>query len=230
MCERRNHWENVRIQTVNKSPNSTVNSKPINNLKMTIDQCYEMECNRKSDINEHLPTLLKLANECETVTELGTRWVVSTWAFLKSSARRITMCDLTKPDVWFGNEQNTSPTPCKIEDVIASAPNKDVYFIEGNSLEVEITDTDLLFIDTWHCYDQLKAELDKHAHAINKYIVLHDVVTYGVVGESLYGDQNRHYEGLQRAIDEFLEENKNWSIHQWHTNNNGLGVLKRKSI
>jgi len=29
------------------------------------------------------------------------------------------------------------------------------------------------------------------------------------------------------SVDEFLEENKNWSVYQWHTNNNGLGVLKR---
>ena len=194
---------------------------------MSVDEYYNMELSRKSDINEHLPVLLELANECETVTELGTRWVVSTWAFLKSSAQRITMCDLTEPDFWHGKEGNPSPTPCRIEDIKAAAPDKDIYFFEASSLDVEITDTDLLFIDTWHCYDQLKAELDKHAHAVNKYIVLHDVVLFKDVGENFYGDHNRQYEGLQKAVDEFLEENKNWSVYQWHTNNNGLGVLKR---
>jgi|TARA_B100000085_G_scaffold285652_1_gene322823 cephalosporin hydroxylase len=194
---------------------------------MSVDQYYNMELERASDINEHLPVLLELANDCDTIVELGTRWVVSTWAFLKSSATRITMCDLKEPDVWHDSPENPSPTPCKLEEVIQSAPDKDVNFIKGSSLDLEITDTDLLFIDTWHCYDQLKAELDKHAHAVNKYIVLHDVVLFKYVGENFYGDQTRQYEGLQKAVDEFLEENKNWSVHQWHTNNNGLGVLKR---
>jgi cephalosporin hydroxylase len=185
-----------------------------------VDLYYQMECNRTSDINEHLPTLLELANECETVTELGVRYAVSVWAHLKSSARRITLCDLQKPDVWLNHPQNLSPTPCTMEEIEAAAPHKDIYFFEGSSLDIEITDTDLLFIDSFHSYSHLKAELDKHAHAVNKYIALHDIQTFKHRGQD-------GSEGLQKAIDEFLADNKEWSIHMWHTNNHGLGVLKR---
>ena len=57
---------------------------------------------------------------------------------------------------------------------------------------------------------------------------MHDVVLFAHEGESHYGDEGEQYEGMQRAIDEFLEANPNWEIHEWHTNDpNGLGVLKR---
>jgi len=38
--------------------------------------------NKKSDINEHLPTLSTFSSECETIFETGVRGVVSSWALL----------------------------------------------------------------------------------------------------------------------------------------------------
>ena len=38
--------------------------------------------NKKSDINEHLPTLSAFSSECETIFETGVRGVVSSWALL----------------------------------------------------------------------------------------------------------------------------------------------------
>ena len=35
-----------------------------------------------SDINEHLPTLYKYAQECESVIELGVRGVISSYALV----------------------------------------------------------------------------------------------------------------------------------------------------
>jgi hypothetical protein len=43
---------------------------------------FSRECDRDSDINEHLPTLSQLASECQEVAEMGVRSVVSTWALL----------------------------------------------------------------------------------------------------------------------------------------------------
>ena len=39
-------------------------------------------CNNPCDINEHLPTLKKYAQECSTVFETGVRGVVSSYALL----------------------------------------------------------------------------------------------------------------------------------------------------
>jgi hypothetical protein len=38
---------------------------------------YNELCNRRSDINEHLPTLYRYAKQCESVFETGVRGCIS---------------------------------------------------------------------------------------------------------------------------------------------------------
>jgi hypothetical protein len=47
-------------------------------------------------------------------------------------------------------------------------------YLGNNVLEVEIEETELLFIDTYHYYAQLKKELKLHAGKISRYIAFHD--------------------------------------------------------
>jgi hypothetical protein len=95
----------------------------------------------------------------------------------------------------------------------------------------EIEETDFLFIDTLHAYAQLKKELEMHALKAKKFIAFHDTVSYGERDEDNYTGviQKKHEkQGLNAAINEFLESNPQWSIEEVFTNNNGLTVLKRK--
>jgi hypothetical protein len=50
---------------------------------------------------------------------------------------------------------------------------------------------------------------------------MHDTTIFGEVGEGREGL------GLWKAIEEFLEINPHWSVHERYTNNNGLTILKR---
>lgn len=186
--------------------------------KQLINENYEKHCATPSDINEHLPTLYSLAKECETITEMGVRNVVSTWAFMLRNPLRLVGIDL-----------HTN------ENVEAA---KQIYpkweFIQGDSTKVEISNTDLLFIDTLHIGSVLRKELNKHADKVNKYIVLHDVETYGYKPEptdwqtpEIMENYLANDTGLMPVINEFLNNNENWYIYQHHKNNNGLMVLKR---
>jgi len=189
--------------------------------KDLLKEYYETECNFKSDINEHLPDLKEYASKCEAVTELGVRWIVSTWAFLSSSAKKITSIDIVNPEDW----PPIGPTPnqTSIARDIAKCCDKDYEFILGDSLDIDIEETDLLLLDTLHRYDQLKGELDRHSDKVKKYLVFHDTTTYGRTGEN-------GGEGILKAIYEFLQNNKNWEIEALKTNNNGLCVLKKKNV
>jgi hypothetical protein len=73
-----------------------------------------------------------------------------------------------------------------IQDVYdtAEAYNLDFTFIEGDVLKLEIEETDLLFLDTWHVYEQVRDELKLHANKVRKYICFHDIVSWGEVGET----------------------------------------------
>lgn len=173
---------------------------------------YNQKCSIPSDINEHLPTLKKYAEECEHITEMGVRWVVSTYALLMGKPKRMISYDI--------NEIVWKP----ISEMVSGV--SDFEFRVANTLDLEIEETDLLFIDTLHNYNQLSGELKLHGNKSRKYIIFHDTTTFEWIGES-YEDKMDE-KGLWPAIEEFLEVNPHWELHERFTNNNGLTILKRK--
>ena len=179
-----------------------------------------------SDINEHLETLKKYAQECDIIVEMGVRSIVSTWAFLAANPKKLISLDLYNPSRFGGNLQ-------EVYDA-ASFSDIDFSFVEQDSLSYNIDSCDLLFLDTWHDFLQLKKELTRHHSKVNKYIVLHDTVSYRYVDEKSADEmgmlnqiETNLPKGLWPAIEEFLYHNKNWVIWEKKANNNGLTVLKR---
>lgn len=196
---------------------------------MNLEDKYQTLCRTKSDINEHLPTLRKYAKKCEHVTEFGVREVVSTYAFLSAHPKVMRSYDVYKP------------SDSNYQEMMRLSSSVDFEFIQQNVLEIEIEQTDLLFIDTLHTYDQLIQELTKHGNKVNKYIILHDTTKFGKSNElhkkiingkkikTKYPVLNSDGKvGLKQAVDDFLKENNNWVIKEVFTNNNGLTVLEKK--
>lgn len=172
---------------------------------------YNQLASTPSDIYEHMPTLHRYAKECSHVTELGVRDVVSTWAWLDAKVPIIRCYDLFDPAA-----QNLQEA-----QLFADKNALDFKFTRANVLNIILEPTELLFIDTWHVYRQLKQELSLHGLVASKYMIFHDTTTYGRVGE----DGSKL--GLQDAIDEWLHYNNTWRIREIYTNNNGLTVLER---
>jgi hypothetical protein len=173
-----------------------------------------------SDINEHFPTILHYGGECEVIVEMGVRGIVSTWGWLACNPKKLTCYDLFNPSNWGGN----------IHDIYDTAQQHDIdfNFILGDVLKIEIEPTDLLFIDTWHAYHQLKQELKLHASKVKKYICFHDTTSYGYKDEIGFFDTKDTNKGIWPAIEEFLDENKNeWVLEKRFTNNNGFTIIKR---
>lgn len=195
-------------------------------MKKTIEEYYEFHKNSPSDINEHFETLKRYSSECETIVEMGVREIKSTWSFIAGKPKKVISIDFQHPD-FFGGD---------ISEVyrICSDLQIDYEFKLENTLECDIEVCDLLFIDTWHDFLQLKCELFRHSSKVRKYIILHDTYSYGFNNEPLYSDyQNTRPEtnlpkGLLAAVDEFIHSNKEWFIFERFANNNGLTVLKRK--
>lgn len=183
-----------------------------------------------SDICEHMPILRELAERCEHVTELGMRRANgSTVAFLAGQPETFiaydlepryivstTVADLLNVAVvdgkWTGRIGRT-----KFEPRV------------GDSLKIVIEPTDLLFIDTWHVYKQLFAELMRHGdpveQKVRKYIVLHDTHTFGWEGE----DGSKP--GLRTAAWHFQKQTMpQWGVKLDVPFNNGLIVLERADV
>lgn len=158
-----------------------------------------------SDINEHLPTLRDLAKECKSVIEMGTRIPVSTWAFVEGmDGGSLTCIDIKSPEE-YGGSIIPIETACKEKGI-------DFKFIQESTLDIDIPECDLLFIDTLHTYEQLKQELKLHSDKAQKYIVMHDPVSCP---------------DMWKAGVEFLKKSKKWRLKALYLNNNGLSVLER---
>lgn len=181
---------------------------------------FIMYKSRPHDINEHMETLFRYGIECEHITELGVRGVVTTWAFLLARPKKLVSVDVA---------------PCPVEDVARLAPKHGVDFefriADTGSPDFYIEPTDLLFIDTWHIYDQLKRELQLHGDYAKKYIIMHDTTMFGENATpenyecSVKPGPER--KGLWYAIEEFLAANPHWRLKERYHNNNGLTVLER---
>lgn len=172
----------------------------------TLEERYVTAATGSTDICEHLPVLRDLASRVEHVTEFGVRSGESTVAFLAAQPRVLRSFDLE--DTGIGGA------------LTAVAGRTDFVFMAGDTREIDIAPTDLLFIDTLHTYDQLRAEFARHADKARRWIVLHDTTTFGDRGE-LPGSV-----GLWPAVEELLAEGR-WKLKERRTNNNGLTVLER---
>ena len=180
---------------------------------MTLEELYKLRCETPSDINEHLPTLKQYTEECDHVTEMGVRWLVSTFAFMMGKPKKMISIDIDPIENW--GVKNEDLTQLAFDNGI------DFEFVLSSTLEMEIEETDLLFLDTDHTYAQVKGELTLHGNKARKYIIFHDTTSFefhGMNGDTI---------GLWPAIEEFLAENLHWKIHRRYTNNNGLTILKR---
>ena len=197
---------------------------------------YKKLCKKKSDINEHLPTLFSYATKCDSVFETGVRGCVSSWAFTYGLLNN----DNGKKKKIFFNDINV----CNIDDLIFACDklNIDVEYEWKNNLELVFKNNfDITFIDTWHVYGQLKRELKLFSKYTNKYIIMHDTTVDGEKGETIRCKLNAHKQsiesgypideinkGLCPAIDEFLNENPEWYLLEKYVNNNGLTILAKK--
>lgn len=186
------------------------------NYQAMIDNAYNFARLTKSDINEHIPRLLELASTCEHVTEMGVRTGASTRAFLKAEV------------VLRSYDLELEQKVIDLFDNCVKA-GRDVRYLKANVLAIDIEETDLLFIDTWHCYKQLCQELELHGNMARKYLVFHDTNTYGLVNESGVNPEPgcASNQGLIPAIIQFIIQNPHWRFKEFHMNNNGLTILER---
>lgn len=182
---------------------------------MSIEELYATRVGTKSDISEHMDTLRSMAAECLDVVEFGIRSGNSTVAFLaglgdaasvKRQAYTLTSYDITKPEGAF-------PEPMCVAHIIREADTSKLQ---------EIPECDLLFIDTLHTYEQVKAELE-HACRVRRWIVFHDTVLFA------WNDEHTgKLPGIDQAIFEFLAaEWQDWHVHSHRPNNCGLLILER---
>lgn len=176
-----------------------------------IDAGYNYHLKHHPAMSFHLPKLLELADQCESILEFGVHHVGSTWAFLKSAKNRghpaapirITSVDITKTK--------------EVDDAaLAALADKVIWeFVRSNTLTYKPTQNyDMLFIDDLHDRIHVKRELDIHGDRINKFIVFHDTTQHA---------------DLKDAINDYVNEHPHWKVVYVTEEMCGLTVIQREN-
>lgn len=192
--------------------------------------------NKPSDINEHISTLQYYASQCSHITECGVRTCVSSWAFLYGLVHSPPS---ERQKILIGIDLDFHENMLNIYRV-SNSVNVLYRFFKNNDLNVDLEETDLLFIDTWHVYGQLKRELEKMSPFVRKYIIMHDTEVDGELGESIRLNldipkqvsetgwaEEEIRKGLKPAIQEFLQNHPEFILREHFIHNNGLTILQR---
>src|ERR1700722_2562949 len=141
----------------------------------------------KSDSNIYAEKFRNYARECTSVTEFGTCHGGSTGAFMSGLPGKLYCYDLVRqPNIDFLEE-------------IARILGVDFRFYQQDTREVEIAETDLLFVDSLHRYSTVSKEL-RNAVKVRRYVIFHDTTKFWI------REPNNpcYIEGIGRAIQELL--------------------------
>ena len=191
----------------------------------------------QTDVNEHLLYLSKLTKECTSVLQCGGDHKSDcSWAFINGLVKN--KKDTKVLDI---SHVNRFHTLTSIQEACSENNVAHTYYV-GSSLTLPEKEYDMVYISTWHVYGHLKRELVKFKDSTKKYIVMHATEVDKTQGESVRCRFNIEQQmkesgysleevttGLQKAIDEFLENNKDWQIKQHFQHQHGLTVLERMS-
>jgi predicted O-methyltransferase YrrM len=164
---------------------------------VNIRRLYDERCQTPHNIDKHLHILYRYARECDHITEFGTDIGFSTTAFLLAQPGQLHCYDVNRTQ-W-------------VDTLLGLRGRTKMEFHQESTLECEIAETDLLFIDTEHTYEQVKAELERHGHKARKFLVFHDIVSFPCIVP---------------AIQEYVAANPHWVPELWDTRQNGLAVYR----
>ena len=181
----------------------------------TLQEEYAHRAAQTSDINEHMPTLSALAEQCRTVCEFGVRHGNSTIALLHGLNAGFRDANAQTALHSFDIQ------PAQLE--VPEAPGVDWTFTQADTSKLQsIPSCDMLFIDTAHTHAQVIAEL-RHAHSVSRYLAFHDTVLFGWSDEF-----SGKPPGIMQAIFDFLatQEGRRWYVSAHYPSNNRLLILK----
>jgi hypothetical protein len=174
-----------------------------------------------TDMMGYMTLLRDIAATHPSVVELGVWDCTSTWALLGGFPKKLRSYDIAhlKPGMP-GIPEDARDYVAEVEAACVDS-GVDFRFTQASSLDIELEEHDLLFIDTLHTYDQLTQELALHAGKVRKTIIMHDTSIFGLV------DQHGKTPGLWNAVVDFLAAHPEWKLKRRIEDTYGLTILER---
>jgi hypothetical protein len=190
---------------------------------MSVTDFYHDCLRRDTPITAHLPRLQALANGLDLAVEFGVQRGASSSSLLMGAKHVISYDIVETPEARTLQRLAEDRWTYRIQDSRQAAP----------------VPCDLLFVDSLHTFAQVTDEMQLHADSVTRYLVFHDVLTFGSVGaRAESGEQSWTYRaglsvppehlGIRPAIDGLMIRDRSWQIAASYTDSHGLLVLERR--
>lgn len=188
-----------------------------------IDAGYALAAAEPTDMVGHMACIQRYSAQCDSAVEFGVYDCTSTWALLAGHLKTLISYDIQLCADFVVDQPGAIAH--KVDEVCRAAQGSDseFKFVLGDSAQVDIEETDLLFIDSMHTYAHLTRELAKHPPKVRKFIILHDTTIFAHIDQT-YEPTSK---GLWPAIEEFLDRSPDWVLRERFTHCHGLTVLAR---
>lgn len=148
----------------------------------------------------------KCLSECETYKELGIHQGGAVAAALLEKPKRVHLIDTNLS--LFAPHRTLFESYCRDNDI-------ELIVDECNSIdEKTVSNTDVLFIDSFHQAHHLKLELNLHGPHINKYIIAHDTASHVRAGTQLHN-----------TMENWCAKNDEWKIIERNQINQGYTLI-----
>lgn len=160
----------------------------------------------------YLEELMRLAYECDTITEIGMFQGHSISAFLRTRPKKLTGYEIDMSHIRRDVFHHLCPD------------NTELEFIRGDSLTMPVIDEcDLLFIDTVHRYEHVIQELNRHGNQAQKFVVVHDT--------NYPPDHKNPTKKVGDAVREFVDNSNGlWYHYKELTERSGMMVIARSAL
>lgn len=192
-----------------------------------------------SDIHEHIMRLYEMAKQCTRIIDAGFNFSFGSWPLIKGlidneedSSERLLY---TSYGAMGKFRASGTGVPEETQEIMSRLGVKYVALTDENMPLV-----DMVFIAGWHCYPQVKLELEQYSACTGKWLVIHCTSTDAEFSESLRCGHNipararasgfseeEIKKGIWPAITEFLQEHPDWCLEERLLHNNGLTILSR---
>lgn len=176
---------------------------------MKIEDHFANAHQTTSNVFKHCKAIKEFASKCSSIAEIGLDSPALTISLLAGAPRH-----------YMGYAQSLEECQSQQKLLESISCDTECQVAIGISLAFSLGVVDLLVLNTSHTYTRLRAELNKYAPSVLKYIVIPQTYAYGDRG------QDGHTPGVSQAILEFSQTNSNWQIVYNQTINNGMTVLE----
>jgi len=198
----------------------------------TLQAKYEQHLLEAAGSVEYLTLFRELAQECSSIGEIGQHGMPVRWGLLRGLA------DSESDEKSFSAivSKGTRPSSLRLAETLAEANGITFTVEDAAETDDNVSNVDLLYLDSPQTYALLSYQLEQSAERVNKYIsvfcsnpalAFEDDTDYQGDWSEYPEFIDRSKQGLWTAVDDFMLRHPEWQVKHQQLASYGVTILEK---